>query len=169
MINITYPENLLYILDKQRSARFIPKRVPNKQKYFKLYHKYFCNDFVTDSYFKVIDSYNIDETNYIELSFSDNIFWVIPNCIVSDTYELIFDKDNILKQKIINSEQSYFGYEIIYWFYHRFNYRYSEFKPYVEDNGKCRLNESCKYFITADFNHGKFTNIKIKLDNRKEF
>ena len=38
----------------------------------------------------------------------------------------LFDKDNILKQKIINSEKSYPGYQIIYWFYNFATNMYSK-------------------------------------------
>lgn len=169
MINITYPEYIDYILDKSKYT-LIPKKVSDKQKYFKLYHKYYYKDFSIESYFKVIDIFNIEEGNdfYATLSFSDNIFWTIPNTIQdsSDIYELIYDKNKILDQEIINSGISYYGYELIYWFYNNYDYKYSEFKPYIEDNGKCRFNENCKYFLNADFKNGKFTNIKIKSDRR---
>lgn len=167
MINITYPDYIKYILDKSK-VTLIPKKVPDKQKYFKMYHKYYCKDFSIESYFKVIDIFDVEEDKYATLSFSDNIFWTIPNIIEDNSglYELIYDKNKILDQKIINSDSSYYGYELIYWFYNKYNYRYSEFKPYIEDNGKCRFNESCKYFINADFKDGKFINVRIKADRR---
>lgn len=166
---IIYPNNLIKILDAHKGM-LIPKKVSNKQKYFKLYHKYFCDELKSDSYFKIEDIYKVNDNDaYITLSFSDNIYWTIPNEIIkSEIYELIYDKNDILKQKIINSGKSYFGYEIIYWFYNKYNYRHSEFIPYIEDNGKCRLNESYKYFLNAEFKNGRYINIKIKLDRRRE-
>lgn len=163
---ITYPDNLKLILDKHNNI-FIPKKVTNKQKQFKVRHKYFYQEFSSDSYFKVIESYDINEENYVTLSFSNTIFWSVPNEIIeNEVYELIYDKSNILSQNIINSEKSYYGYEIIYWFYNKYNSKYSEFIPYIEDNGKSRVNESYKYFLYAKYRNGKYTNIQIKLDRR---
>lgn len=166
MININYPKNLLYLLRKSK-ASFIPKKVPDKQKFMKLHHKYYNPDFVSDSYFKVIDFFRIEDENYIILSFSDNMFWCIPaDTKVNNMYELIYDKNDILNSNIINTNISYSGYEIIYWFYNNYNSKYSNFKFYVEDNANCRVNESCNYFIYADFKNGKYTNIKIVLNRR---
>lgn len=165
---IKYPKNLKLVLNKSKNI-FIPKRVSYKQKYFKLYHKYYCEEFISDSYFKVIDMYEIEGERYVILSFSNSIFWTLPNEINEDVmYELVYDKNNLLKQNIINSDISYFGYEIVYWFYNKYNYKYTEFIPYIEDNGDCRVNEYTKYFIYADYRNGKYTNIKIKIDRRIE-
>jgi hypothetical protein len=165
---ISYPNNLENILEKHKNI-FIPKRVPNKQKYYKNYHKYFCKEFSSESYFKVIESYNVEDINYVTLSFSDNIYWTIPNEINEDeVYELIYNKNDLLNQNIINSDISYYGYEIIYWFYNKFNYKYSEFIPYIEDGGKCRVNENCKYFLYAKYRNGKYINIQLKTDRRIE-
>lgn len=166
---IDYPENLKLILDKHKNT-LIPKKVPNRQKYLKLFHKYYCKEFASDSYFKVIESYEIEDINYITLSFSDNIFWSIPNEIKEEynMYELIYNKNDLLNQKIINSDISYYGYEIIYWFYNNYNHKFSEFIPYIENNGKCRVNENCKYFLYAEYKNGKYINIKIKSDRRIE-
>ena len=166
MSYITYPDSLKLVLDKHKNI-LIPKKVPDKQKHFKIHHKYYCKSFVIDSYFKIIDTYKVNEEDYVIMSFSDNRFWTIPNEIyMGDIYELLYNKNDILNQNIINSNKSYFGYEIIYWFLHKYDYRYFEFIPYIEDEGKSRLNESCKYFLYSEYRNGKFSNIKIKIDRR---
>lgn len=167
---IHYPESLLYILNSCKT-KFIPKKIPEKQKYFKLYHKYYCIDFLKTSYFKIIDVYDIDGVQYITISFSDDIYWCIPNEIIYhySTYELIYDKNDIINQKIINSDESYPGYQILYWFRKRYSKKYSEFKPYIEDNGKSRIQESCNYFLYADLSNGKYINPKIILDRRRKY
>ena len=164
-----YPDSLLYII-RHCNSSFIPKKIPENQKYFKLYHKYYCKDFIPTSYFKVIDIFNIDEIQYIELLFSDSIHWLIPNNIIykDSTYELIYDKNNIMNQDIINSEESFLGYQIIYWFCRKYNKKYYEFKPYIEYNGKSRIQDNCSYFISADFRRGKYINPKIILDRREQ-
>lgn len=169
MINIYYPADLIYVAHASK-YNFIPKKVSSKQKYFKLYHKYYYSEFSAVSYFKVIDQFNIDGVQYVTLSFSGDLYWTIPNYIEcpEETYELVFDNKNLLRQKIINSEESYAGYEIIYWFYERYHKRFSEFIPYVEDNGNCRLNDSLRYYLYADYINGKFTNIKIISDRRNQ-
>jgi hypothetical protein len=158
---------MINIIQKHKYI-FIPKKVPNNQKYLKLHHKYYYSEFVPGCYFKVIEYFNIDKDYYVTLEFSNNRFWFIPNNIynISDIYELIYDKNKILSENIINSNKSYYGYEIVYWFFNKYNNKYSEFKSYIEDSGKCRLNDSCKYFITAEYKHKKFTNININLDRR---
>jgi hypothetical protein len=168
MINITYPSKLQYVLDKSKTP-FLPKKVPRKQKQFKLFHKYYYSEYISDSYFKVIDEYYVGDDKYITISFSDNIYWSIPADITdyNNLYELIYDKNNILKKKIINSKDSYSGYEILYWFNNKYNYKYSEFKPYIEDGGKCRVNENYNYFISADYINRKYTNVRFKIDRRK--
>ena len=110
-----YHDSLLYVIRHSRST-LIPRKIPNKQKYFKLYHKYYCKDFIPSSYFKVISVFTIDDIQYVELLFSDDIHWIIPNEIIykDDTYELMYDKNDILNQNIINSDNSYPGYQIIY-------------------------------------------------------
>lgn len=169
MINIQYPENLLYLLKSGKSS-FIPKKIPNKQKYFKLYHKYYIYDFIHTSYFKIIDSFYVDNDQYITLSFSDEIYWTIPNNIIyyDNSYELIYDKNKILNQNIINSKESYPGYQILYWFFNNYKKKHVEFKPYIEDNGKSRIQENCNYFLYADYVKGKYTNLKIILDRRNK-
>lgn len=166
---INYPSNLLYLI-KYNKANFIPKKIHKKQKRFKLYHKYYCSEFISTSYFKVIDIFNIDDQEYVVLLFSDNIQWLIPNIIdyYNHTYELIYDKNNIINQNIINSKESYPGFQIIYWFYQKYNKKYSEFKPYIEDNGKSKIQDNNYYFVEADFLNGKYINTKITLDRRKQ-
>lgn len=165
MININYPPILLMLLKKHKHI-FIPKRVPSKQKYLKLYHKYYYEEFAPESYFKPIEFLTIDDEYYVILSFSNERYWAIPNDIssVSNIYELIYNKNNLLKDNIINSGKSYFGYEIIYWFFNKYNNKYSEFKQYIEDDGRCRLNDNYKYFVNAKYKRGKYINITISID-----
>ena len=56
MIDIYYPEKMINIIQKHKYI-FIPKKVPNNQKYLKLHHKYYYSEFVSECYFKVIEYY----------------------------------------------------------------------------------------------------------------
>jgi hypothetical protein len=167
MININYPKILLMIL-KRKKHKFIPKKTPYKQKYLKLHHTYYCEDFAPESYFKVLEFLTIENKYYAILLFSNNRYWLVPNDIsnINNIYELIYDKNNLLQENIINSNKSYFGYEIIYWFYNKYNNKYNGFKQYIEDDGKSRLNDNYKYFINAKYKNNKYINITITLDDK---
>lgn len=165
---ITYPDKLLYLL-KTNKVAFIPKKIPTKQKHFKLYHKYYVDEFVPTGYFKITDIYSINDIQYVTLSFSDDLFWSIPNEIPDcNAYELIYNNNDINNKNILNTNESYPGYQILYWFYNRNNLKYSEFGSYVNDNGKSRVQESCNYFLYADFRNGKYINPRVKLDRRNK-
>lgn len=168
MIDIYYPSKLLQVLNKTKSP-FIPKKVPEKQNYIKLYHKYYSEDFMSDSYFKVIDSFNIDNEIYGVLNFNDDIYWTIPieKIDTSNMYELVYDNNNIINTNIINSENSYNGYIIKYWFFKNYHSILREFKPYIEDNGYCSISDYNKYFISATYINHKYTNIKLTIDRRR--
>ena len=167
MININYPNFLLMIL-KRKKHKFIPKKTPCNQKYLKLRHTYYCEDFVPESCFKVLEYLTIEDKYYVIITFSNNRYWLVPNDIsnINNIYELIYDKNNLLQENIINSNKSYFGYEIIYWFYNKYNNKYNGFKQYIEDDGKSRLNDNYKYFINAKYKNNKYINITITLDDK---
>ena len=168
MINIYYPNQLINILRKSKSP-LIPKRLSDKQKILKPHHKYYATEFASASYFKVIDSFNTDQETYVVLLFVDNLYWTLPSRLnkMLDIYELLYDKNNILNTNIINSNSSYYGYEIRYWFFNKNNNKLNDFKDYLDNNGKYKIDDSCKYFITADINKksGKYYNAKINHDN----
>lgn len=169
MINVDYPEKLMHILKNSR-APFIPKKLSLNQKDLRLYHRYYSSEFNPDSYFKVIETYDIEEETYGTLSFADNIYWCISinNINTNNVFELIYDKNKILNSNIINSGISYKGYEIKYWFYKNYNKRYSEFLPYIEENGNCKLADQTKYFVSASYVNRNYINPKIQIDKRRD-
>jgi len=168
VIDIYYPEQLIDILDRSRVS-FIPKRLPKDQNNIKQFRRYYCKDFMSESYFKVIETYMVENELYGILKFIDDLYWTIPieNINTENIYEIIYDKNCILNQNIINSGRSYKGYEIRYWFFKNYNHKYSGFTPYIEDDGKCCLAEHISYFISADLINNKYTNIKIQIDKRR--
>ena len=64
------------------------------------------------------------------------------------------DKEKIYKKSIINSQVSYTGAEIIYWFFMNniksFNKKYNGFWKFVDRYSKHRVNDYDKYFLVAD-------------------
>jgi hypothetical protein len=168
VINIYYPKNLINILRKSKNP-FIPRKLPDKFKQLKVHRKYYASEFASASYFKVIDSFETEQETYVVLLFVDDLYWTIPSKLnnMLDIYELIYDKYNLLGKNIINSGSSYYGYEIKYWFFNKNNNKFNKFKVYLEDNGKYKIDESDKYFITANIGkNGKYINVKMIRDDK---
>ena len=165
MINIKYPKKLLYQIKNSKTV-YIPKKLDREHRYLKIYKKYYSEELNVDYYFKVLDNYKINNNIYSEITFSYSLYWCIPNPIeVENIYELSFDIRNVMKEKdLVNSNKSYFGYEIKYWFFKNYKNKYKEFKEYVEDDSKKCINNYNKYILSGTLKSGKYINCKIKIE-----
>ena len=95
---------------------YIPRMFRYKEK-FKLYHKYWIPEF-TNTVIKVIDISFIDDIEYYFIKYDDGkMYGCIPYPIEYNVvYELLHNYDNLEDQNIVNSDISYTGAEIRYWF-----------------------------------------------------
>lgn len=165
-LKVYYPEKLINII-KNSKVPYIPKKLScvKNRKYF-LYHRYYIEDFNNGNcYFKIIDIIHTDKEKYVEITFSDSLFWILPICPNEDEiiYELCFDINNINKiEDIVNYKKFLYGYEIRYWFYNNYNFKYKNFKSYIEEiDNKSSINNFLKYKFIGDYKCGIYTNCKV--------
>ena len=116
-----FPEELEYIIKKKG---LIPRKVPNGNR-LRTKRKYYIPGY--KGIVKVEDIITISHEHYYIINYSDNMSGctsTIPN-----GYELLKDYYNIANQNIINSKDSYYGYEIKFWFiknqidFHKIKYK----------------------------------------------
>ena len=95
-----------------RKNKYIPRKVRDNE-HLKLYHRYWLED-----YNEVVKVDDIFITRYVE--YYSIIYKSMVSCIPAPvpkyTYELLHNKECIEKVDLINSEKSYTGAEIKYWF-----------------------------------------------------
>lgn len=120
-----YPDDLE---EDIRTHKYIPRRCKVDEK-LRLNHRYWIPDY--KGFVKVYDIFNADGTEYYSVRFDGNMNAAIPHPIDDDFYELLHDYDEIEKQKIINSDKSYSGAEIKFWFvYQKIDLSSKKYKGY---------------------------------------
>ena len=128
---------------------YIPRIFRPNEK-FKLYHKYYVPEF--KGIIKVVNIEVIDDIEYYFFKY-DNL--KLDACIsypieYEGVYELLHNYDRLEDKDIINSEISYTGAEIRYWFIMH-NYKdYKKYKPlypYLKCTGKYSMTDNRKYYI----------------------
>lgn len=149
MANILYSDSRI-LERKIKRNHYIPYRMKKGEKYQEK-KKYF--NYYWDMCFKVIyithdnsmDSYCVkaDNSTYHLLSSDPDVY----------DYLLIKDENEIYNQNIINSNKSFTGAEIIYWFYVNNidlnSKKYCGFSSYLINESNFKLSDTNRYKVIA--------------------
>lgn len=160
-----YPEELGQVV---RRKHYIPRKLEYKE-HLKQYKKYW----LSEQCIKVEEVYFIKGTEYYQVRFPQKMFGQISYPVdCSSCYELKTDHKEIYKLDcIINTNKSYTGAEIKYWFYtHHINEdteAYNEFWSFLDPNSKNVISDSKFYFLFARICDGKYINCRVCLDREK--
>ena len=125
------------------------------------------------SLFKVIDvKYKSGNVLDYAITKSDegyNSYITTP--LSSEDFIIDFDKSGLVKENIINSEKSYTGAEIRYWFFMNnidcFNTKYRYFWTYVDTFSNNRISDKQKYFLYAGMRNDEYIHCRVIKDNNK--
>jgi hypothetical protein len=126
------------------------------------------------SLFKVIDvKYKSGNVLDYAITKSDegyNSYITTP--LSSEDFIIDFDKSGLVKENIINSEKSYTGAEIRYWFFMNnidcFNTKYRYFWTYVDTFSNNRISDKQKYFLYAGMRNDEYIHCRVIKDTGKE-
>lgn len=151
-----YDEELEYILKKKN---LIPRLL--RDNVLKYKRKYYIRSIPGISYVENID--NIHSTYYYFIRYGSNMRGNLTYPINDTIYELNYDVDEIYKDDIINSNQSYYGDEIKYWFIKNNinleNSKYKGFCTYLNPNSKRVISDYKRYKVYYD----KYAKQKCKI------
>lgn len=125
------------------------------------------------SLFKVIDvKYKSGNVLDYAITKSDegyNSYITTP--LSPEDFIIDFDKSGLVKENIINSEKSYTGAEIRYWFFMNnidcFNTKYRYFWTYVDTFSNNRISDKQKYFLYAGMRNDEYIHCRVIKDNNK--
>ena len=95
-----------------RKNKYIPRKVRDNE-HLKLYHRYWLEDY--NEVVKVDDIFIVRCVEYYSIRCKSMVS-CISAPVPKYTYELLHNKEGIEKVDLINSEKSYTGAEIKYWF-----------------------------------------------------
>ena len=95
-----------------RKNKYIPRKVRDNE-HLKLYHRYWLEDY--NEVVKVDDIFTVRCVEHYSIRCKSMVS-CIPAPVPKYTYELLHNKEHIEKVDLINSEKSYTGAEIKYWF-----------------------------------------------------
>lgn len=134
-----------FILENHYIAR---KMKPGE--HLKQYHRYWSS--FSNTTFKVMEIYNIDDREYYSIKFPNLLFgeasYPAPNDYM---FELKVDYKHIESLNIINSKSSLLGSEIRYWFViNNIDLNdsiYSGFWSYLDYNSKSSISDDKYYFV----------------------
>lgn len=155
------------VLDRKiRLKHYIPYHIKKGEKYQER-KKYF--NYYWDMCFKVIYITH-DRDQLLEnicVRADNNTYHVLCSDLDIYDYLLIKDNEKIYTQDIINSNKSFTGAEIIYWFYVNNidieGSKYHGFQSYISNDSNFRLSDTNRYKIFAKLNkNGNYVNCKIK-------
>lgn len=89
-----------------------------------------------------------------------------------EDYIIDFDTNDIAETNIINSEKSYTGAEIRYWFFMNditcFDPKYRYFWTYVDTYSNNRISDKQKYFLYASLKNDVYTHCRVIKDSGKK-
>ena len=90
-----------------------------------------------------------------------------------EDYIIDYDRNGLAEEVIINSEKSYTGAEIRYWFFMNdincFDPKYKLFWTYVDTYSKNKVSDKQKYFLYAVLKNNVYSHCRVIKDNgRKE-
>jgi hypothetical protein len=145
---IVYPVELEQEI---RNNNYIPRKCKPKER-LKLYHRYWSSSY---GIFKVDDINFIRGVEYYYIKFDSNrMLAVISYPITDNIYELLHDYDKIETKTIINSNKSFTGAEIKFWFVkNKINFadpKYDGFLSFLSINSKNIISDSKFYFVIRD-------------------
>ena len=149
-----------------KSSRYIPRKI-RKNEHLKIYHRYWLNDYNDAA--KVDDIFTENHIEYYSIKYN-NMYGCISNPVSVDTYELLYNKNEIEKINIINSSKSYTGAEIKYWFWMNnidisINSKYSGFWSFLNQNSSNILIDNKYYFVS--YNKNRRQKCQMILDKYK--
>ena len=88
-----------------------------------------------------------------------------------EDYQIDYDRNGLSEDIIINSEKSYTGAEIRYWFFMNditcFDPKYKYFWTYVDTYSKNRVSDKQKYFLKAELKDDVYTHCRVVKDTGK--
>jgi hypothetical protein len=162
-------DNSLEKLIKRK--RIIPYQVNPGDRFMKGKWYY---DMFFGSLFKVIDvKYKSGNILEYAITKSDEGYSSYISTPLSPYEDYIIDHDinNIAEQDIINTEKSYTGAEIRYWFFINnitcFDPKYRYFWAYVDTYSNNRVSDKQKYFLYAAIRNGVYTHCRVVKDCSK--
>lgn len=89
-----------------------------------------------------------------------------------EDYIIDFDRNGLSEEMIINSEKSYTGAEIRYWFFMNdincFDPKYRLFWTYVDTYSKNRVADKQKYFLYAVLKNNVYSHCRVVKDTVKK-
>lgn len=150
-----YPEELL---NQMKKYKYIPRKI-NKDEHLKLYHRYWIPDL--GGVIKVKDIWKENGTEYYMIKYKNDLFvcFSYPIDDYYESYELIHDYNDIYKDDIVNSKNSYTGAEIKYWFSVNNDRKYDKFFKYINPRSKSCIVDKIRYKVIIDENN----KYKIKI------
>lgn len=165
----------LYPVSLEKYLKDNPMYLPRKTKEderLKLYHRYWLTQ--TDFFVKIVDVFDCFGIEYYTVKRANSLMASLSYPFDNSVYELLIDKLDIGSIKnIVNSNRSYSGAQIRYWFFlHQealLSKKYEGFISYIEMNSKSTIADDKYYFLLANTNKkGVYKDCKIKLDISKE-
>ena len=149
-----------------RKNKYIPRKVKDNE-HLKLYHRYWIED-----YNEVVKVDDIFITRYVEYYSirCKSMVSCIPAPVPKYTYELLHNKEHIEKVDLINSEKSYTGAEIKYWFLINnidleFGRQYAGFWSFLNPCSKNLLIDNKFYYVS--YNIERRQKCQVILDKTK--
>ena len=149
-----------------RKNKYIPRKVRDNE-HLKLYHRYWLEDY--NEVVKVDDIFMVRCIEYYSIRCKSMVS-CIPAPVPKYTYELLHNKECIEKVDLINSEKSYTGAEIKYWFLMNnidleFGSQYAGFWSFLNPCSKNLLIDNKFYYVS--YNIERKQKCQIILDKTK--
>ena len=152
-----------------RKKRIIPYQCNPGDKFMR--GKWYYDNFY-GSLFKVVDvKYKSGNILDYAITKSDEGYssYIITPLSPYEDYIIDFDKAGLVEENIINSEKSYTGAEIRYWFFMNnidcFNPKYRYFWTYVDTFSNNRVADKQRYFLYAGMRNNEYIHCRVVKDN----
>lgn len=165
--SIIYSPMNRYIETKIKIRHIIPYKTNRSTKYecSRVYYNAYWNMSFQVLSVKYDKDNNLDEA---EVRWDDGCYGIICTDISpGEDYILVKDyKKAYQKKNIINTDDTYTGAEIIYWFYLQgasiLDNKYKGFWEYIDYFSKNRIQDNNQYRVYGTLRHGVWKNCKIK-------
>ena len=149
-----------------RKNKYIPRKVRDNE-HLKLYHRYWLEDY--NEVVKVDDIFITRSIEYYSI-ICKSMVSCISAPVPKYTYELLHNKECIEKVDLINSEKSYTGAEIKYWFLMNnidleFGSQYAGFWSFLNPCSKNLLIDNKFYYVS--YNIERRQKCQVILDKTK--
>lgn len=161
---VVYPDKLKKEILKNK---YIPRRC-RELEHLKLYHRYYSTVY---GVFKVENIESIDGRDYYFIKYHNSKLFAAISYPITDTiYELLHDYDEIEKVDLINSDKSYTGAEIKFWFVANCidfkDSNYDGYLSFLNANSKNIISDNKYYFVYR--NKSKRLKFQMIIDKTKE-